>query len=128
MECSLCLTNYHSKQFIHTSCCKQRFCVNCALKMIKISDIGLPYFTSCPFCRQKFSLCLNELSNWNKPQLLQLIEIYANRPPSVYFHNLTQHQIITGDELAHQYPNSAITNVNGEWTNLLGEIVEPTDM
>ena len=124
MECSLCLNDYHNKQFIHTTCCKQRFCVNCGLKMLKISDIGLPYFESCPFCRKKFSLCLNEITHWNKPQLLQLIETYSNRPPYVYFHQLRSTNI------AHQYPNSAITNVNGEWTNMLGDIVEspPTNI
>ena len=149
-ECPLCLTDYHSKQFITTGCCRQKFCISCGLQMIKISDIGLPYFESCPFCREKFYLCLNQLDNFNKPQLLNLIKIYSNRPPLVYFHSLVSHTINTNTpsetelsetqlsetfqmsnedtSLIHQHPNSVITNVNGQWTNMLGEVVNPEDL
>ena len=30
--------------------------------------------------------------------------------------------------LIHQHPNSVITNVNGEWTNMLGEVVNPEEL
>tara|TARA_R110002110_G_scaffold7490_2_gene37866 strand:- start:1093 stop:1227 length:135 start_codon:yes stop_codon:yes gene_type:complete len=30
--------------------------------------------------------------------------------------------------LINEYPNSAMTNVNGEWTNLLGEVVNPEEL
>lgn len=132
-ECALCLNDYHSKQFIHTGCCRQKFCITCALKMMKISDIGLPYFESCPFCREKFYLCLNQLETFNKPQLLKLIKIYSDRPPIVYFHNSVNtnemEQMSAEDTaLINEYPNSAMTNVNGEWTNLLGEVVNPEEL
>ena len=94
-ECPLCFNDYHSKQFIHTCCCRQKFCISCSLKMMKISDIGLPYFESCPFCREKFYLCLNQLDNFNKPQLLKLIKIYSERPPLVYLHSLISQTINT---------------------------------
>jgi len=142
-ECPLCLTDYHSKQFIHTGCCRQKFCISCSLKMMKISDIGLPYFESCPFCREKFYLCLNQLETFNKPQLLKLIKIYSDRPPLVYFHSLVSQTINANTDevsetdqmteedtnaLIHQHPNSVITNVNGEWTNMLGEVVNPEEL
>ena len=141
-ECPLCLTDYHSKQFIHTGCCRQKFCISSRIKMIKISDIGLPYFESCPFCREKFYLCLNQLETFNKPQLLKLIKIYSDRPPLVYFHSLVSQTINTNTEeaseteqmsavdtaLIHQHPNSVITNVNGEWTNMVGEVVNPEEL
>lgn len=142
-ECPLCLTDYHSKQFIHTGCCRQKFCISCGLKMMKISDIGLPYFESCPFCREKFYLCLNQLETFNKPQLLKLIKIYSDRPPLVYFHSLVSQTINANTDevsetdqmteedtnaLIHQHPNSVITNVNGEWTNMLGEVVNPEEL
>jgi len=142
-ECSLCLTDYHSKQFIHTGCCKQKFCINCALKLIKISDIGLPYFDNCPFCRSKFFICLNELANWNKPQLLSLIKIYADKPSTIIFHNTSATDIadnnidIDNNELEQMgeedlimlenenYADSVITNVSGVWRNMLGQVVNP---
>tara|TARA_E500000318_G_scaffold53895_1_gene50230 strand:+ start:2437 stop:2793 length:357 start_codon:yes stop_codon:yes gene_type:complete len=111
--------------------------------MIKISDIGLPYFESCPFCREKFYLCLNQLETFNKPQLLKLIKIYSDRPPLVYFHSLVSQTINANTDevsetdqmteedtnaLIHQHPNSVITNVNGEWTNMLGEVVNPEEL
>lgn len=144
-ECSLCLIDYHSKQFIHTGCCKQKFCINCALKLIKISDIGLPYFSSCPFCRDKFFICLNELGNWNKPQLLKLIKIYSDKPSTVIFHNTSATDIADGEleqnidaeieqmveedlVIALENPNyadSVITNISGVWRNMLGQQVNP---
>tara|TARA_R110000796_G_scaffold60647_1_gene140356 strand:+ start:688 stop:1140 length:453 start_codon:yes stop_codon:yes gene_type:complete len=139
-ECCLCLTDYHSKQFIHTCCCKQKFCVNCALKLIKISDIGLPYFDNCPFCRDKFFICLNQLTNWNKPQLLNLIKIYSDKPSTIIFHNTSASDIADNDiddEIEHMgqedlvmlenanYADSVITNISGTWRNMIGQIVNP---
>lgn len=63
-ECSVCMTEGHTKQIFNCDSCKELICHRCVGKLVEVCECGCPAAKyQCPTCRQEVAFVIKQVSN-----------------------------------------------------------------